>query len=447
MSNTPFSPGHLLRTCVRGLVRVYYPLVMVTGREKIPATGPVLLVANHANSLIDPVMLGIAAHRPVSFLAKAPLFDIPILGVILRSVGMLPAYRGMDDPTQIQRNLGSLNQAAEGLALGRAVGIFPEGKSHDSLKLAMIRSGAARIAIQTLTLGARALQIIPIGINYDRKEQFGSAVWIRVGDPIFPEQITLAEPDERRALRQLTNAIDRGLKRVVIQLTDESRARLLEPLEVIFPPQSSSPIERLLQRKRIADAMNHFITHDPPRAESIATQLAVHIRQLAAYNLAIDALILRQNQTAFILFLVSSTLSLAAGLLPAVIGSLFHLAPFVLVRFLAAKFQAPGNRTTISLHRLLLGLPIYGAWYALAFWFLKPFPWAITSTVLLALPFTGWLALHYWHWARLTWRTWLPQIQLLGKKSELQRLRHQQMHLQKQLRQLASEFSTLDPSD
>ena len=85
--------GHLARWIIRRLIRLYYPKIEISGREHIPRTGPVLLAANHANSLIDPVIVGLTADRPVRFFAKAPLFDTPVLGRLMRALGMLPAFR------------------------------------------------------------------------------------------------------------------------------------------------------------------------------------------------------------------------------------------------------------------------------------------------------------------------------------------------------------------
>ena len=70
------------RRLVRWIVSRYYPNVNIAGADRIPQTGPVLLCANHANSMIDPVLIGVAAHRPVRFMAKAPLFDTPLLGPV-----------------------------------------------------------------------------------------------------------------------------------------------------------------------------------------------------------------------------------------------------------------------------------------------------------------------------------------------------------------------------
>lgn len=67
----------LTRSLVRWLVKRYYPKIEITGADRISQSGPVLLCANHANSLLDPVLIGIAVRRPVRFMAKAPPIRTP----------------------------------------------------------------------------------------------------------------------------------------------------------------------------------------------------------------------------------------------------------------------------------------------------------------------------------------------------------------------------------
>ena len=99
----PEFTGSFARRFVRALIKFYYPRIEVTGADKIPQSGPVLLAANHPNSLIDPVLLGIVARRPMRLMAKSTLFDIPLFGKVLHSLGMVPAYRGTDDRSQVAR--------------------------------------------------------------------------------------------------------------------------------------------------------------------------------------------------------------------------------------------------------------------------------------------------------------------------------------------------------
>ena len=144
--------GTLLRRLIRRLIRFYYPVIRVTNADRLPGEGATLYIANHPNSLIDPVLIGIATQRPVRFMAKAPLFEGRVLGALLRSVGMIPAYRASDDKSSVRRNVESLSVAAENLAKELPIGIFPEGKSHDLSHVEQVKTGAARIAQQAVVL-------------------------------------------------------------------------------------------------------------------------------------------------------------------------------------------------------------------------------------------------------------------------------------------------------
>jgi 1-acyl-sn-glycerol-3-phosphate acyltransferase len=166
----------LMRLLARWFVALYYPRIEITDSQRIPQTGPVLLCANHGNSLIDPVISGIAGRRPVRFMAKAPLFDHPLLGPPMSALGMVPAFRGSDDARQVRRNLESLDVGAKVLADGYAMGIFPEGKSTDQAHLEMIRSGAARMALQAVELGAKGLQVVPLGLTYEGCDPAGAQI-------------------------------------------------------------------------------------------------------------------------------------------------------------------------------------------------------------------------------------------------------------------------------
>jgi len=81
---------------VRRLIRVYFHLFYgfkVTGLENVPTAGAIIVAANHASAL-DPLALGAACPRPLRFMAKAELFDNPILALILRGLRAFPVKRG-----------------------------------------------------------------------------------------------------------------------------------------------------------------------------------------------------------------------------------------------------------------------------------------------------------------------------------------------------------------
>lgn len=433
-----------VRPLVRMVVRLYYSRVEVSNRERIPGTGPVLLVANHANSLIDPVMIGIAAARPVGFFAKAPLFEVPVFGQVLRALGMLPAHRGMDDPSQVKRNVATLASGALLLVRGEAVGIFPEGKSQDSLKLALIRSGPARIALQAVREGARGLKIIPLGLNYERKERFRSTVWVRVGTPLDAASfLARYGNEERQALRALTTEIERRIKEVAIHLSEENWEPFLDFLEIVFPPPTagnSDPIVSLRQRKAVADAINHFLARDQARAEAAAADLRKHFDALAQCGLDIHAPVVRLRGQKLASSLVLKVILLGLGFVPALLATLHHLVPFLVVRGIGKRVQMPG-KATISQVRLGLGLPLYAGWYGLVAWWMgRHFsPWLAWGWAI-AMPWAGIFALSYWRQARDTSRAWRQEIRMLFRQADLEKLRRTQVELGEKLRGMAEEY-------
>jgi 1-acyl-sn-glycerol-3-phosphate acyltransferase len=449
MSNTAEKgswAGRIARRFARGLVRLYYSRVEIAGGTRIPKRGPVLLVANHANSLMDPVIIGIVAGRPVHFLAKAPLFQIPVFGRLLFALGMVPAFRAVDNPSEVGRNVESLSRAATFLGKDEVVGVFPEGKSHDVLKVEQVKSGAARMALQAHEAGAPELVVVPIGINYERKERFRSAIWVEVGEPIPIAKWLSENPAEaRQQVRLLTAEIDRRLKEAVIDLNEPAWEPLLELLEAFHPPRPSTPIARVKQRKRIADAMNHFWSTDRARAETLMVRLREFSARLGGMTPRADAFQLGGLKLGA--WLTMEAIFMNIGFVLVLVGTLHHVLPFFAVRAMARLVQK--GKSTIALSRLAIGLPIYAAWYALVWWWMAGYflPW-VAWAWLIPMPFAGLLALKYWGRVRATSGIWWREIWLLlFRRSELRALRGEHAAIGEQLRAMADEYGRLHPHE
>src|SRR4029453_633474 len=106
----------------------------------------------------------------VSFLAKEPLFRMPIIGAIVRAMDSIPVYRRMDQADTAQ-NAVTFEAARSLLARGGSLALFPEGTSHSDSRLKPFRTGAARIA---LGAGLDGLVIVPAGLFYTAKSRFRS---------------------------------------------------------------------------------------------------------------------------------------------------------------------------------------------------------------------------------------------------------------------------------
>ncbi len=109
------------------------------GTEHIPRSGALVIVANHS-SVLDPPLVGGAAPRPLTYLAKAELFDIPLFGALIRGVNARPLRRDGADA-------GALRTALRVLDDGGALLVFPEGTRGPEGMLREPKGGAAMLAV------------------------------------------------------------------------------------------------------------------------------------------------------------------------------------------------------------------------------------------------------------------------------------------------------------
>ena len=151
------------------------------GRENIPQKDAFIMVSNHG-SLLDPPLLGHALGRNISFMAKAELFKIPILGFVIKACGAYPVKRGIADKNTIKT-------ACEKLSNDNCIGIFIDGTRQENGRVNKPKQGAALLAFKNQKL------LLPVAIvNSHRLMRFKfclplfSKIIIKVGKPVQPPQ-------------------------------------------------------------------------------------------------------------------------------------------------------------------------------------------------------------------------------------------------------------------
>lgn len=449
--------GKVLRKFAHTLIKKYYPKIQFTGVDQIPSDGPILFCANHPNSLIDPVLIGITAKRPVSFMAKAPLFRTPILGPVMHALGMVPAYRGRDDSSQVKKNQKSLDRVIQGLQSGRAMGIFPEGVSTDLRQLGLVRGGAARIALGAFEGGVEDLVIIPLGINYERKERLGSKVWINVGEPIQLQSfVDSTRSNEEKGItedkvlrRKLTQQIESNLKTAIVHLENAEWDPLLDDLETLVEHskhKASLKIPKLMRRKRIADALNYFHREEEETGTEVIAQIKQYHQKVKSAGLLIDDPILQRStpKTTFRIFW--QLIHLVIWFIPALFGTLGNIVPFVITRAIAGKVQDEGQKTT-ALARIGVGLPIYLLWYgSIAYIVIQETSQFVLVTVTnFLLVLSGTIALKYWPYCIKTMIHLGHQLRISLKRERLKQLRAELIQIRETLVQYAERYAKLVP--
>jgi glycerol-3-phosphate O-acyltransferase/dihydroxyacetone phosphate acyltransferase len=201
----------VMQRLARLLMGVFFRQIEVVNGSTLPTDRPAVVVANHVNGLVDGMVLMSALPRYPRFLGKSTLFKILPLAPLLHLAGVVPVYRASDGGTA--GNDATFKTCRALLARRGLIGIFPEGISHDEASLQPLRTGAARIALESAADEAPDTVVVPVGLSYDEKSRFRSRAVVHVGDPIsMTGWLDDYRSDPVATVHALTEAIDAGLR-------------------------------------------------------------------------------------------------------------------------------------------------------------------------------------------------------------------------------------------
>ncbi|HEV3051507.1 MAG TPA: 1-acyl-sn-glycerol-3-phosphate acyltransferase [Longimicrobium sp.] len=360
---------------------------------RVPKEGPVLLVANHPNSLMDPALVAAVARRPVRFLAKAPLFTDPLVGWLVRGAGAIPVYRRADDEAEVAKNEDTFRAVYAVLAEGAAVAIFPEGLSHSEPSLAPLKTGAARIALGAAALLGRPIPIVPVGLTFRRKETFRSDALAVVGEPVEWAGLEGRGVEDYEAVRELTARIHAALHAVTVNLDRWEDAPLVEMAEAVYSaelPTDPSPAARVARTRETTAAMARLRRDDPAEFEELAKDVHQHVRVLRVLRMT-PREVKASASAAEAAKWTFRQLTVLRTLLPvAAIGMVLFYVPYRLTGVLTDRARPP--RDIRATYKALIGMALHMVWTVLlagvAWW---RWGWKIGLAALVVLPLVAFL--------------------------------------------------------
>jgi 1-acyl-sn-glycerol-3-phosphate acyltransferase len=201
-------------------VRLHY---RARGTERIPAEGGGLVLVNHQSSL-DPLLVGLPLSRPVSYVARDTLFNVPVVGWVLRRTYVMPIDRDAASSAVIRQSVARMHH-------GFLVGVFPEGTRTTDGSIGEFKPGfialVRRGGVPVYPVGiAGAMHAMPRGVLFPRRAR----VAVVFGEPITPEQY---EP-----------YLQRGREQEMIDLARDRIARCQREAEAWIVGRGASGEER-----------------------------------------------------------------------------------------------------------------------------------------------------------------------------------------------------------
>ncbi len=274
--------------------KVYFKKVVIVNPERRHIKGPFIANVNHPATLLDPFSSAITIPRYFHFLANVGLFRKKIWAWFLNYLYCIPIERHLDMKGKPLHNEANFEAAIQLLSSGGCLHIAPEGLSVVERRMRKIRTGTARIALQTearnnFKLG---LQLQPVGLNYSDPIHFRTEHLIIFGEPIlisdFKERY---EKDSRQTVRDVTDLLRQRLTAISIVTEDDGEDQLLLCLEAIQRTENPPGMEAHFYRtKKLQAGLGNWRENAPQEFETFADMVRDYSAKLRSLGTSDAAL-------------------------------------------------------------------------------------------------------------------------------------------------------------
>jgi glycerol-3-phosphate O-acyltransferase/dihydroxyacetone phosphate acyltransferase len=398
----------LLRQIIKLSLFIYFKKIVVTGENNIPAAGPMIIVANHPNTLIDPLIITSITKQKIGFIANAGLFSNKLLARIFNFFNVIPIYRKKDIlPGEKPDNRTAFSKCHEYLSKGNTILTFPEGSSLYELNLREIKTGTARIALsyEELQDFDGNLKILPIALDYSDSIQFRSTISITVSEPISIDSYRQAYANnDFETVLKLTEYIRKELAKSIPQTSSKTQEEFLvksykfyitfsEPMNDLQLDTKKS----LALRNQVSKALVYTLEHHPDLYYDIQTAVLSFFKLLAEERLTPGFFtdhFLQKNKVLVCLNYLLKFIFLAPIY---IFGVLINYLPYILPSqvFKALKIDIEYKASV----EMITGLLLFPLFYSLEIWLFRQYissDFSYTVLLFLAFLISGYVAMYYW---------------------------------------------------
>ena len=397
----------VLRAYWRIALSVFFRDIEVEGRELVPERGPLLVVPNHTNALVDPLVILVQLKRPVTVTAKTTLAKNTLLAALMRALNVITFQRRQDVESggDVEHNLRAFDECRRRLREGAAICIFPEGVSHSDPGLRAFKTGAARIALNYLERDANCghLKIVPVGLYFEKKDRFRSSVWVRFGAPLDVADWTAEHRHAGR--RDLTEEIEKRVRGLTLNFETAAEVELYKSAAEVVATGGREPLAlgreeetRLGRRVRWIQTLQagyrELRARRPEAVAALERRVREYQAELRRLGITPGEVYLPMTVGRAAFFVLRELELLFIGLPSAAWGWLNHLLPYQVTKVGARKMSRDEDH--FASNAVFVGVAVFPLFYvlqiAVAGWLLPA--WAAVLYAV-ALPYSGAVALRY----------------------------------------------------
>jgi 1-acyl-sn-glycerol-3-phosphate acyltransferase len=397
-----------LRHIIKGILSLYYRSIETYGTNFVPKRGRTLIIANHQAGLIDGLLVLASNKSVIRTLIKHTLWENPIIAYFANGLGMIPVFRKQDlrpeelsNSTSKDRNKNSFEKFEQAISAGENVLIFPEGKSHDTSYVLGLKTGAARMILQTEAKFDFRVGItwLPCSIDLEVKDKPGGRAVIHYHPPRKVEKYRdLYVHNSEAAVQALRKEMEDYLQEITLNYASWDDRLFIERLMEIWLCQSPNELlldrhNQLLKWKQIHE--NNFVfPEEKTDWENLRRKVHKIHTTLELSNLSVKSVFEEVSSLEYRKMATRILPSLLFWFPLMVLGYTFWFVPSKIILFVTHK-ATKGHRDIVATYHVVGSFILYPIWF-LIFWLSAP--WFIDPIAVVGLGaffiFTGYAILN-----------------------------------------------------
>ncbi len=424
----------LLKIVLGYAVRKYFISIDINNADRIPKDKPVILLPNHRSAFMDPVVIATQIERTTYFLTRGESFGNPLAVRIFKQLKMIPIFRREHNPDKVDQNEDIFRYCHQLMAERGCLMIFPEGICQTKHLLMPIKTGAARIALESERKHNFELDIhlIPLGINYSNPHRFRGQLNLSIGEPIKISKYKDAfEADYWKAVELVSEEIDQGLRNEILILDDQSDIETIHQIEDIiqFEGAENNDLSWYQFRQRIKQGLYSLKETNAVRFQELKQGLAHYYSSLKRLHLFRSSRVMNYSGMSWATGFWPTLVWLIVLAPLALVSYLLHVLPFLTTRLVSLKVVKRVD--FFGSLALILGLFIFTVFGLFQTWIVYSLTanWIATLVFAAVWPSLGLLA--YGYVAELN--RWIQQLNWRIISSRKKRLAHELDTMRKDL--------------